>query len=277
MKKIILGIVLLLVIVLVAIWAMIDGIAKVSVQGGGKYALGVDTRVDDISVSLLKGQVTMDTLNIANPEGYKTDHLMKSGHFEVSLETGSLFTGTVVLPELTLDGLDINIEQKQLGKTNVSEVMDHAKRLSSDDEKKKGGKKVKIDTVVIKNVVAHVQIVPMGGTVTVKVPTLELKNVTPEDSKGIIVGELLQRLFAAVLASVLENGKDVIPAGLRQSLGKDIGELAKALGDDAGKLIGQVGGDFEKLKEGTGKAIEGVKDIGKDAGKLLEGILPKKK
>jgi len=274
MKRIILGIVLLLVIVLVAIWAMIDGIAKVSVEGGGSYALGVDTRVDDITVSLLKGQVTMDVLNIANPEGYKTDHLMKSGHFEVSLETGSLFSHTVVLPKLTLDGLDINIEQKQLGKTNVSEVMDHAKRLSSDEEKKPSGKKVRIDTVVIKNVVAHVQIVPMGGTVTVKVPTLELKNVTPEDSKGIIVGELLQRLFAAVLASVLENGKDVIPAALRQDLGKDIGELAKALGGDAGKLIGQVGGDFEKLKEGTGKVI---KDVGKEAGKVLDDILGDKK
>ncbi|GAH87645.1 unnamed protein product, partial [marine sediment metagenome] len=102
----------------------------------------------------------MDGLTIANPEGYKTEHLMKSGRFDIEVETGSVFTDTVRISRFELDGLDINIEQK-LGKSNVGQVMDNAKKQSG--SKEDGGKELNIDSVVIKNVTARVQVLPVGG------------------------------------------------------------------------------------------------------------------
>jgi len=264
--KVLVGILIVLILAAVVIGLMIDSIAKAGVERGGTYALGVDTKVDSLSLSLLSGRLTMDGLRIANPEGYKTAHLMKSGRFDVEVETGSVLTDTIRIPRFELDGLDLNIEQK-LGKTNVGEVMDHLKQLSGDEAKKEGGKELNIDSVVIRNVKATVQVLPIGGqasTVTVEVPLIELKNLTPENRKGIVLGELIQKLFPAIMGGVLDKGGDLLPAGLKGDLTKNV-EGLKKITEDATK----------KLKEAGQKVIEGVgKDVG-DVGKKLDDLLKK--
>lgn len=275
LRKIIFTLVVLLILVLLIAWATIDRLAKTGIEQGGRYAMGVDTTVDDVSVSLLKGQMTIDGLEIGNPEGYKTPHLMKSGHWELSVRFASLMTDTVEMPRLELDGLDLNIEQK-LGKSNIKEVMDNMKRLRKEKEKEeKPGKKLRIETVRIRNVTAHVQVLPGSKPVLVKVDEIELKDVTPENSKGIVISELFQRLMAAVLAGVIDKAKDVpgIPSGFLNDLSKDVAGLAESLGEDAAKLIKQAGSDVGKrIKETIPKPVQ---DLPKNVGDKLKDILGK--
>lgn len=265
--KIVVGLLVVLILVLVVVALMIDSIAKGAVERGGRYALGVDTHVDKLSLSLLGGSLTMDGLKIANPEGYKTTHLMKSGRFDLEVETGSVLTDTVRVPKFELDGLDLNIEQK-LGKSNVGEVMNHLKRLSGDEAKEKGGKEFNIDSVLIKNVVANVQVLPIGGkasTLTIKVPQIEMKNLTPENRKGIMMSELLQKIFPALIGAVIEKGRGVLPRGLEADLSKNLEGLKKILSEEAGKKIKEAG---EKVIKGVGKEVE-------DVGKRLDDLFKK--
>ena len=280
--KVLAGTILLLIILIAALYLTIDSIAKAGIEAGGRYALGVDTRVDSVSVSLLQGELRASGIEIDNPKGYTAPLLMRTTRCTVDVKTGTLFSQVIEVPLVEIDGIEVNIEIKG-GTNNVSEVADHIKSLGS-GEKKEGGRRVKIDTIVLTNVTANVLGVP-GSPLTVKIPRLELKNVTEGDTQGILAGELVARLFPAVIAGVLEKGKGIIPSDLAGQLASDVAAAAKSIGEGASKLLGQagtsVGEGASKLLDQTGKtagkAVEGVKDAAEDVGNTIDDIFGKKK
>lgn len=284
MKKLVirsvLGIVLLVIVVAVAAVLMIDHLAKIGIEKGGTFAMGTPTTVEKVNLGLASGQLTIDTLQINNPQGFSSPHFMKSGKFDVALKLASITTDVVELTKFELDGLDVNIEQKD-GKSNVNVLMDHVKQLGGEkkpeaEKKSEGGKNVKVDRVVIRNVTANLHFALLGSQkkVTVKIPSLELKGVSSDNPKGISIGDLFAQLTPAILASVVENAKNlgagVVPADLLNGLNGDISGATKALGDKAAKLLGQLGGS------GTGGSIvpkdvnKAVEDIGKNLGGALK-------
>ena len=265
--KLLAGTVLLLVLLIVILYLTIDSIAKAGIEAGGRYALGVDTRVDSVSVSLLRGELRASGIEIDNPKGYTTPLLMRATRCTVDVKTGTLFSQVIEIPLIEIDGLEVNIERKA-GTNNVSEVVDHIKSLGS-GEKKEGGRRVKIDTIVLTNVTANVRGVP-PGPLTVKIPRLELKNVTEGDTQGILVGEVVARLFPAIVVGVLDKGKGIIPSDLAGQLASDVAAAAKTIGEGALKLLGQAG----ELGKGIGK---GAQDAAEGVGKTIGDIFGKKK
>jgi hypothetical protein len=272
--KIAIAVVVLLIVALVALYLAIDSVAKAGIEKGGTYALGVSTRVNGVGVSLLRGRFTMDRLEIDNPKGYRSALLAKSGRWTVDVKTGSLFGDTVVIPRIEVDGIEVNVERRP-GGNNISDVIENVKRLSSGE--KKEGRKLKIDSIVIRNVTAHVQVLAVGGdasVITVQVPLIELKNVGSESSGGVIVSDLVAQLFPAIVAGILEKGKGAIPVDLARDLTNSVADAAKALGKDAAKLIGQVGEDAAKL---VGKTFDDVLKAGKGIGDKLPKLFPGEK
>jgi len=274
MKRLVLRIVLvgllLLVAAIVAVLVMIDPIAKTGLENAAGSALGVETRVDELSLSLLRGRLTINGLRVSNPQGFTSSHLMRSGRFRLELEPLSVFTRTVRLRRFELDGLDVNIEQTALG-NNVSKIMDNLKRFGKTDQKTQGpGKKVRVDRILIRNVVAHFHLLPQlaaSGTVTVTVPEIELTDVTSDSVQGVLVGELVSRLVPAILASIIEQSKGVVPAEFLTGLKGQLTGLTETLGEDAARLVKQAGQLDKALGKGTKEAVRG----------LLEGILQKNK
>ncbi len=264
---IVVGVVVVLVIVVLGVWAMIDSLAKQGIQQGGTYALGVPTTVDSVNLSLLGGSLTMDKLNVANPAGYKTAHLMQTGRFQLEVQPGSVLTDTVVVPKIELSGLDMNIESKGL-KTNISAVLDHVKTLGGGSaeqkpsapakESERGGKKVRVDRVVIRDVVAHVELpAPGAAPLTVKVPAIELNNVSSD--KPIDIATLIARLMPAIVAGVLEQGKGIIPGDMLASLQTDVAGTVAALGGQATQMVQQastvVAAQVQNMAQGAGKVV----------------------
>jgi hypothetical protein len=283
-KKIVLwavGAVLAVIVVAVAVtWVMIDSIAKRAVQEGGQYALGVPTTVDTMNLSLVGGSLRMGTLNIANPTGYNSPHLMRAGTFHLAVNPGSVFSDTVVVPTFELDGLDVNIESKGMA-NNIGVVLDHVKKLGGDSGKagqqasqppsQGSGKKLMVNRVVIRNVAAHVTL-PLPGSkpLTVSVPTIELNNVSSD--KGVTVQELISRLMPAILASILEAGKDIIPGDLLAGLNTQLADTVNALGGQASQLvqqgIGQAGAQVQQALKQVEKVVPG--EAGKVAGEVTK-------
>ncbi|HUU23207.1 MAG TPA: hypothetical protein VM389_11800, partial [Phycisphaerae bacterium] len=193
MKKLLVrGIVVLLVLVIVlgiVGYILLDVIAKKGVEEGGTYALGVQTRLNSLSLSPFSGTLAMDGLNVANPAGYKSPHLMHSGTFDLEVVPSSILDDTIQVRKFELNGLSLNVEQKGLGKSNISEVLDNLKRLGGEekpDEKKpeeEKGKKVKVDRIVIRNVSATFHL-PAINPLSVKVPEIKLENITSDNAEG---------------------------------------------------------------------------------------------
>ena len=282
LMKIGIGILIVIALLLAVAWLSIDYLAKAGIEAGGTYALGVKTTVDSVSLGLLSGQARVNDLAIANPEGFKTPHLMKAGRIEVGVNTGSLLGDTIQVDKFEIDGLDLNLEQK-VGATNISALLDNIKKAgggqqapASKDAKESGGRKVKVDQIRITNVVAHVQVLPIGGgatTLELKIPEIILKDVTQDNAAGVAVPELMRRLVPAILAAVVEKGKGVIPDADLKRLGTDVASTAQALSAGAGKLVGQVGGEAGKALEGLGSGLQKLTEPAtKGIGDGLKGL-----
>ncbi len=278
--RIILGFVLVMILAVVAVVLGIDPIAKSGVEKGASYALGVKTTVNSVDVRLLDGQVIMDDLNISNPEGFTSVHLVHTGQLDVQVDLGSFFSEAVEVRKFELDGLEMHIEQK-LGTSNVSQVMDNIKRLSKDKDKDKQtsegpSKQVKVKRILIKNVVAHFHLLA-GPGVKVEIPTIELKDVS-SDNTGGVAGQLASQIFQAVLEAVLQSAEGIVPADFLKELDKEVlelgGQAIEQAKEAAGKMkeaLEESGGLDESLKE-AGKAVE------EGLGELGEGLFgPKKK
>lgn len=285
-KRVILGIVILVVLAVVLVWVFIDPIAKSAVQGGASDALGVKTSLGSIKISPLSGRVLMNELKIANPEGFISTSLVDAGKFDIQVEPGSLLSDTLVINKFEIDGLAMHIEQK-LPFSNVAKILENIKRSGGDkggsggkEKPKSDGKKVKADLIVIKNVVAYFHLLPgasKAGVVEVKVPQLELKNVSSED-KGSVAGQLVSQLFPAILSSIIKEGQGLVPTEFLNDLDSQVADLAKSLGEGATKLIEGLDTtikdtSLDKTGEEAGKAVE---DAAEGAGKALEGLFGSK-
>jgi len=274
--RLVLAVVVLVVVAGVVGYLWLDTIAKEAVQRGGTYAMGVDTTVDKVSLRPFAGQLQMQGLNVANPKGFNGAHLMQTGTFELELVPGSLMDKTIVLKKFELDGLDMYIDQ-QMPRSNISVIMDNLKKLGDEkpkDQKPSEGKNYRVDLITIRNVVAHVKVL-VGPELTIKIPEIQLKNVTGDNAAGVALPVLVARILPAILAAVLEQGKGVLPP-----------ELAAALRGDVSALTAQLGGQAQQMVKGVqgeiGKTVGSV--LGKDAnqpktpgGGLLDGILGGKK
>ncbi|MCE5279715.1 MAG: hypothetical protein ABFD92_20190 [Planctomycetaceae bacterium] len=269
-KRTILAIVALIVLSVGGLWAMIDTLAKSGIEQGGKYALGVDTAVKDVNISLLNGSTRIDQLKIANPQGFKSPHLINTGLFSMEVQPSSVIGSPVQISSLVLDGLDVNIEMAG-GKNNISVILDHVKQLGGGANKqqpddKSPGKKIKVDMLVIRNVVANFYL-GAGAPLTVKVPAIELKNLSSDGPDGATIGTLISRIFPAVIAAVAEKGKGAIPGDLTRILNHDATAAANAMGEQAGKMLQQASGDAAaQIKSGAEKATQ---DINKSLGDLF--------
>ena len=276
--RIVFGVVVVLILALVVVWLMIDSIAKAGIEHGGTYALGVTTRVDEVDVNLMGGEVQIEGLRIDNPEGYEAKKLMKSGEFDLGVKGPSLFTDTVVVNKFELNELDVYIEENE--KTNnVSEILDNVKeRMKKDEDKEPSGKKLKIDTIVVRDITAHVKLRHKAEPIEVKVKEIRLENVSSED--GLPMSELIRQLFPAIIIGVVNEGGSVIGSALSNQLTKDMTGFVGELGGDAAKMVGQLGGvgekvskDASKMIEDLGKSVDDVKKGVDDALKGIKGIL----
>jgi len=274
--RLVLAVVVLVVVAGVVGYLWLDTIAKEAVQRGGTYAMGVDTTVDKVSLRPFAGQLQMQGLNVANPKGFNGAHLMQTGTFELELVPSSLMDKTIVLKKFELDGLDMYIDQ-QMPRSNISVIMDNLKKLGDEkpkDQKPSEGKNYRVDLITIRNVVAHVKVL-VGPELTIKIPEIQLKNVTGDNAAGVALPVLVARILPAIVAAVLESGKGVLPPELAMALRGDVSALTAQLGGQAQQMVKGVQGEI-------GKTVGSV--LGKDAnqpktpgGGLLDGILGGKK
>jgi hypothetical protein len=294
LKKLVKLAILLVVIVLigaVVAFVYVDSIAKAAIEKGGTYALGVNTTLGSADIGVFSGDFAMNSLKVANPEGFKSDSFLSLGDGSVKVSLGSLREEVIELPRLSLDALTVNLEKKD-GQANYDVILANLKRFESADDggaptEEAGGKKFVIREVVISNVVINAEVLPLGGELsTVKVPIDEItmKNVGESGVKGsgLTLGELTALIVKTVFAAAIENGAGILPADLMNGLTDQLknldglGNVAVSIGGEAlqnvGSMFGNVGGALEDVGGEVGETInEGLKGVGEGLGNLLGG------
>lgn len=294
--KLVVGLVVVLLVVALVLVSRIDSLAKSGIEKGGQYALGVETGVENVSVSLMSGTFDMAGLQIANPKGFESaPYLMRNGKFALAVNSGSFFSDTIEVPLIELDGLDLHVIKKG-DQNNLSPILEHLKKFEGGQKAEEStgqSKKFIIKKLVIKNVKAHLDL-PIVGTKTVNVPDITLENLTQDNANGMVLSEIMARIFPMITSAALASLGDLIPsdlagvlkgdlAGVAQNLGGNIGEMIKdptaALGkvtEQAGKVIDDAAKNLtdtvnKTVGEGAGDAVkEGADKLKKGLGGLLD-------
>ncbi len=288
--KTVVGVAVVVVLVGVAgVFYWIDHIAKVAVEQGATFALGVNTSLDSMNVGILSGSVGMAGLNVANPAGYGSPHFLKLGEGSVAVSLGSLRSDRVQVPELTLNGIRMSLE-KRGGKANYQAILDNLKKFESGEEKpaaeKPDGKGFVFERIAIRDVQVDVELLPVGGSLTrlpVTIDRIDLRNIGSDSNKGVILAELSSVILKAILQSVLQKAGDILPADLTTDLTQGLAQLTD-LGKTAQMVVGDVKAQVDeatrKLGEAGAKAAEDIARTGdelrkgaEDAGKkVTEGL-----
>ncbi|MCH7848184.1 MAG: AsmA family protein [Planctomycetes bacterium] len=266
---------ILLVLATVAVALYIDTIAKTAIERGATYALGVETTLGSADVGLWSGTFSMGDMTIANPAGFESPYFTHLGQGDVEVALKTLRQETVELPTLTLTDLEIYLDKKE-GKANYDVILENLKRFESQENAQDdaGGKKFIIEEVLIKNIMVHVQLLPLGGDLTkldVPIDEVRLHDVGSGTDGSVLMSELTSVIIKAVLAAIVQKGGGLIPSDILGDLGQGLGSLAEIGLDVAtglGDRIKDAGGGLDEVTEGLGDAI---KSIGDGLGGLLGG------
>ncbi len=284
------GILLVLIVVVLAVvgYVMIDKITKTAIEKGGTYAMGVETKLDDVSMGLFSGEMSMNGLSVANPEGFNAEHFLKLGDGHVKVTVGSLMSDKVEVPTLNLNNIEIVLE-KNKGKANYDVILENLAKLGGEDEgavqDTEEGKKFVVNELLITNVKVKAEVVGDLST-TIEIPEIKLTDIGSDSDKGVLLKDLSGIVVAAILKSVASLPGDLLPGDIGQGLQggleaigglgefsvQVIGDVTNAAGEvvaEAGKIVGEAA---EKLGEGVEGVGEAAKGIGEGAGKAVEGI-----
>jgi len=282
-RRLVIGIVGLVVLALVLGVVYIDHVAKAGIEHGSTYALGVPTKVNSTDIGIVQGHSELAGLNISNPQGFKTDHFLKLGNGVLDVSLTSLTSNLIEIPKLALSDIDVNLE-KQSGKANYQVILDNLGRFESGKKEEpppdKEGRKFIIREILISNVNVHVSLLPLAGlgdavNVTVPIKELRLKDVGTDSDKGVLLAQLADTLVKAILAAAIETGGGIIPADMLNELQgglKSLESLASVGASLAVEVEGQLkavtaaGADVVKQVTGTvQQAVDQLKAAGDSA------------
>ena len=276
-------VIVLLIAAVVVVGLFADRAVKMGVEKGGSSVLPVAVTLGDADLSILGGNLTLNDLIIENPEGYKNKNLLELKTGSVGVSIGSLLSDTVKIDHITLDGAVVVLEQKNLLRNNVKDILKALPKGDEGDEPPKGepapeGKKLHIDELTISNTTVKVKLLPLPGkadTIPLKLGTIKMTDLG-NDNK-LDTPKLVRKILTAIFQGIAEQGKGILPDDLVNGLSGALGKTFE-VGTEIIKGGAETG---KKLLEGTGdvgkKLLEGAGDAGKGIGKGLKGINPFKK
>jgi uncharacterized protein involved in outer membrane biogenesis len=263
-KKLFLFFILLVVAGLAALYffgfkALNSGV-KQGIESIGPKVTQTTVALDSVNLSPFSGSGSMKGLVIGNPEGFAGDHLFKLGQIDISIDTGSVFSDTVVIEKIHIMAPDVSYE-KTLRSSNIKELQKNIEEFTGPkadepDDPGAAAKKLVIKELIIEDGTIFVGALGVGQTVPL--PRIEMTNLG-EDGTSANVGEVLNEVLGKVLGSV---GPAIANAG---ELSKQAVKALKTQGlekaDQAADKAKQAAGDtMKKADEAAKKASESVSD-----------------
>jgi hypothetical protein len=263
-KRLLLGFALLVVLLLAAsYWLVIPG-ARLAVERGGRYALGVETTLDEVVLRPRFGRSVLgfSGLEVGNPEGISGEPFLTIGRFQVVLRTSSLISGALQVPEIELEQLHLRLIQ-DAGRSNFKEIRDHIGRLgasgapsepASPEAEAGGGPALDLGRVRVQGVAATLELRGIGGldplSETFHLPDFELDlgallGGGGASGQGANVGDLTAALVDELLALALREAERHVDPKVMEMLQV----IALLESDLAGALVGELESELESIAE----------------------------
>lgn len=270
--RILLAVLALVVIGVVVALLFIDSIAARAIEKSGTYALGVPTEVDSADIGLFSGEFGLDGLRVANPPGFARPDFLTLGRARLEVSLASLASDRVTVPLIALEEISLDLERTKQG-TNYGAILENLERFESGEapepEGEAGPKTFLIERIVLRQVRADVDLIPIGGEATRVALTIPEIVVEDLDSDGMTAAEICALVVKTLLQAAIEAGGGILPEDLLRDLRGRLDELEAVASE---KVVEEVTGALEDVgKQLGGKAEEALDK----AGKKLEDVFKK--
>ncbi len=224
MKKIILGIALLLFIaiggVIYYLFTNLDAIVKMAIEKYGSEAIKTSVRVDKVRIKLQEGSASITGLTIANPPGFEAPYAFSLGDISVGIDINSLTGDVIVIREVGIAAPQIFFEINADKKANLDVLSKNLPTGAEPAPEEKAGAEPKliIRKASLTGAELQAKVVPLNNKeYQLKLPTITMNNLGGKNGAppAIIARQMLDQLLDQVKAEIKKQG---IGAELQQKL-----------------------------------------------------------
>jgi hypothetical protein len=233
MKKVIIGVVLIIVVAIGGgvfyVLNNLDSLVKAAIETYGSQATQTAVRVDKVKINLADGAGAISGLTIANTNGFAMPYAFSLGEIRTGIDLQSLQQEPYVIDEITVLAPQVFVEINKDNKTNLNELK---KNLSAGMPAKSGNKSVappaesstKEPRLIIRRVTfADGTIQARAAALDnkeyqLKLPSLDMKNLggtkgaTASELASEIISRLTDRASALVKEKIIDAELDKLKA-----------------------------------------------------------------
>ena len=225
MKKIILGIALLLFIAIGGgifyLFHNLDSIVKMAIEKYGSEAIKTQVRVDKVHIKLQEGSASISGLTIANPPGFSMPYAFSLGDISVGIDVNSLTGDVIVIREIGIAAPQVFFEVNADKKANLnvlSKNLGTGAETPPPEEKPGAEPRLIISKASLRDAELQALVVPLDNKeYQLKLPTITMNNLgAPKGAPPAeIARQMLDQLLDRVKAEVKKQG---IGAELKEKL-----------------------------------------------------------
>ena len=126
MKKVILGLVLIIILAIVGgvyyVLTNLDALVEAAIEKHGSEATQTAVRVDSVKIDLSNGAGGISGLTIANPKGFALPYAFSLGEIRTGIDLQSLQEEPYIIDEITILAPQVFVEINEGNKTNLNEL-----------------------------------------------------------------------------------------------------------------------------------------------------------
>ena len=247
MKKLLIGLVVLVVVIGGVVFYAFDSILKGGIETAGSSVLQTDVTVGSVGVSPLSGSGGIQQLRIANPEGFNEPYAIELGGLDVAIETGSVFSDVIVIDRIIIEQPVITYETR-ISTDNIRALLNNiggGSDTQQSDDAAGSGKQVVIRDFQMLG--PQVRVASAIGSADATIPDLRLQNIG-EESAAVTVAEAGRQIFEALSAQLLNANLPSVEQ-LRERVDQEVQELRDQAEQEVEELEQQLEEEVENLED----------------------------
>lgn len=240
MKKLLIGLVLILVVGGAFVFMQLGPIVETGIKTAGPSTLHVSVNVGKVDISPLSGKVTVSQLSLGQPKGFGDGPLVEVGEFKMKLEPKSLMSNHIIIDTMEIVSPLFDVRRLD-GKTNFEALQEGIDMPAASAAPAAAGEEVTLTIRSLK--VKAPRILAKTDDFLNLDEDIQLADFAltdlGTDEKGLSPSEIARHVMDTLQPQIT---KALITAGAS----KKIQELA---GDAKGTLEKGLGGLLNKLKD----------------------------
>jgi len=248
MRKVVLGLVVLVVIAVGVVVFAFDAIVKNGIESTGSRVLQADVTVDSVGISPVSGSGGIQLLRIGNPEGFNEPYAMELGGLDVGVDVGSVFSDVIVIDRIIIDSPVITYETR-LTSDNIRTLLANLGGGSTGQapQEETGGSGKRVIIRDFRMLGPRVNVASALGSAEVVIPDLQLQNIG-EENAAVTVAEAGRQILTALNRQLIQADLPTVEM-LRERVDEEVQELRDRAGQQVEELEEQVEEEVENLRD----------------------------